>query len=88
MCSLENKVGIIINIAIYLEEVDKERLIAAGFQVNFFPITSDLGGILLLNTDDIMIAAGLIEDGAFHYPCMLNQWLVVVLITFKLCATY
>ena len=69
LCSLENKAGIIINIAIYLEEVDKQRLIAAGFQVNFFPITSDLELASFYRSNDIMIAVGLIEDGAFHYPC-------------------
>ncbi|EFI8008645.1 hypothetical protein DBU31_005077, partial [Escherichia coli O158] len=69
LCSLKNKVGIIINIAIYLEEVDKERLIAAGFQVKFFPITSDLELASFYRSNDIMIAVGLIEDGAFHYPC-------------------
>lgn len=69
LCALENKIGIIINIAIYLEEIDKERLISAGFQVNFIPITSDSELASFYRSNDIMIAVGLIEDGAFHYPC-------------------
>lgn len=69
LCALENKIGIIINIAIYLGEIDKERLIAAGFKVNFIPITSDSELASFYRSNDIMIAVGLIEDGAFHYPC-------------------
>ncbi|MEI9578866.1 glycosyltransferase family 4 protein [Enterobacter asburiae] len=69
LCSLGNKEGIIVNIAVYLDEVDRERLISAGFKVNFVPITSDLELASFYRSNDVMIAVGLVEDGAFHYPC-------------------
>ncbi|QPJ99037.1 glycosyltransferase family 4 protein [Enterobacter mori] len=69
LCALENKSRVIINVAVYLTEVDRERLITAGFQVNFVPILSDLELASFYRRNDIMIAVGLVEDGAFHYPC-------------------
>jgi hypothetical protein len=69
LCSLEHKEETIINIAVYLDEMDRERLISAGFQVNFVPVTSDLELASFYRSNDIMVAVGLVEDGAFHYPC-------------------
>nr|RRO00006.1 hypothetical protein DMB79_001580 [Pectobacterium aquaticum] len=58
-----------LNVAIYLNDVDKRKLEDSGIQFSFFSIDhdEDLGEFYRKN--DLMLAVGLVEDGAFHYPC-------------------
>ncbi|AOR64666.1 glycosyltransferase family 4 protein [Pectobacterium wasabiae] len=58
-----------LNVAVYLSDIDKRKLENSGVEFSFFPISNDeeLGEFYRKN--DLMLAVGLVEDGAFHYPC-------------------
>lgn len=59
----------IVNVAVYLSDEDRARLCQANVVFNFFPIESDEKLAEFYKLNDIMLATGLVEDGAFHYPC-------------------
>lgn len=63
--SLSSKYNIILNVAVYLPEIPSSIV----DRVNFFPIASDIELAEFYKQNDIIVATGLIEDGAFHYPC-------------------
>lgn len=65
----DNKHKVIINIAIYISEEDQERLIDNGVKFNYFKINNDNELADFYRCNDLIIATGLVEDGAFHYPC-------------------
>ncbi|CAM4161304.1 MULTISPECIES: glycosyltransferase family 4 protein [Lelliottia] len=59
----------ILNIGVYLDERDAHRLEQAGVRYNHIPINNDSALADFYRSNDLMIATGLVEDGAFHYPC-------------------
>ncbi|MEQ9881858.1 glycosyltransferase family 4 protein [Pectobacterium brasiliense] len=65
----DGRKNIHLNVAVYLSDIDKEKLEKGGIEFSFFSIASDeeLGAFYRKN--DLMLAVGLVEDGAFHYPC-------------------
>ncbi|WP_434931430.1 hypothetical protein ACRWQM_04855 [Shewanella sp. HL-SH5] len=54
-----------VHVALYLSDDNKDKL----FAYNFHEVNSDADLANFYNECDILIAVGLIEDGAFHYPC-------------------
>lgn len=54
-----------VHVALYLSEENKEKL----SEYFFHKIDSDSDLALFYSQCDIVIATGLIENGAFHYPC-------------------
>ncbi|MCL6349809.1 glycosyltransferase family 4 protein [Pectobacterium polaris] len=58
-----------LNVAIYLDDVDKRKLEDNGIKFSFFPIINDEDLGEFYRKNDLMLAVGLVEDGAFHYPC-------------------
>lgn len=57
--------NIYLNIAVFKPEIPFEL----EGRVNFFPINSDEDLARFYEANDIVVATGLIEDRAFHYPC-------------------
>lgn len=60
---------IIINISVYLSEENKNLMLENGITFNYFEIKNDEELADFYRLNDIVIATGLVEDGAFHYPC-------------------
>lgn len=65
----EGKSVITLNIALYLDEVDRKRLNSSGVKYTFTEISNDHELANFYRMNDLVIATGLVEDGAFHYPC-------------------
>ncbi|PST87781.1 glycosyltransferase family protein [Photobacterium iliopiscarium] len=59
----------ILNIAVYLDDECKCILRENNISYEYFPIESDDDLACFYRKNDLLIACGLIEDGAFHYPC-------------------
>ncbi|WP_449557205.1 glycosyltransferase family 4 protein [Huaxiibacter chinensis] len=60
---------IIVNVAVFLSEENKEYLENNRIAYNFTPISNDGELANFYRSNDLIIATGLVEDGAFHYPC-------------------
>lgn len=58
-----------LNIAIYLSEESRMKLQKNNISFEYTQINSDQDLARYYRTIDIMLAVGLVEDGAFHYPC-------------------
>ncbi|AWH89665.1 glycosyltransferase family protein [Limnobaculum parvum] len=58
-----------INIAVYLSEENKIKLDKNNMSYTYIDINSDEELANFYRMNDIMLAVGLVEDGAFHYPC-------------------
>jgi hypothetical protein len=61
--------NVVINIAIFINKEDQQRLRDNKIQFNVIGINNDYELARFYRSNDIIIAAGLVEDGAFHYPC-------------------
>ena len=59
----------ILNVGIYLDEHDATLLKEAGIEFNYYLINDDKELADFYRRNDLIVAAGLVEDGAFHYPC-------------------
>lgn len=58
-----------INVAVYLSEENKIKLEKNDVSYTYIDINSDEDLANFYRMNDIMLAVGLVEDGAFHYPC-------------------
>ncbi|EFN8653230.1 hypothetical protein EAF46_25230, partial [Escherichia coli] len=65
----EQKHLITFNIALYLSKDDEVKLKEHDVDYNFYPIYDDIQLAKFYRVNDLVIATGLVEDGAFHYPC-------------------
>ncbi|VEB96362.1 Glycosyl transferases group 1 [Cedecea lapagei] len=65
----ENKEDLVLNVALYLSEEDRLRLEKIKINYNVIEINNDLDLANFYRLNDLIIATGLVEDGAFHYPC-------------------
>ncbi|WCG81945.1 glycosyltransferase family 4 protein [Pectobacterium sp. A5351] len=65
----DGRKNIHLNVAVYLSDVDKRKLESSGVEFSFFPISNDEELGTFYRKNDLMLAVGLVEDGAFHYPC-------------------
>ena len=63
------KYSFTVNIALYLSEENKEKLNRNKVNVNVIPIKNDIELSEFYRSCDLIIACGLVENGAFHYPC-------------------
>lgn len=62
---LVDKYDLILNVAVHLPFVPEN----IAKKTNYFPINNDSELADFYKENDIIVATGLIEDGAFHYPC-------------------
>ncbi|WP_283392554.1 hypothetical protein [Photobacterium phosphoreum] len=60
---------LILNIAVYLDDECKRILRENNISYEYFPVENDNDLACFYRENDLLIACGLIEDGAFHYPC-------------------
>ncbi|KFC80957.1 glycosyltransferase [Buttiauxella agrestis] len=65
----DKKHEVTVNIAVYISEEDKLRLTKNCIKYHYVKIDNDNELARFYRTNDLMIASGLVEDGAFHYPC-------------------
>lgn len=63
------KCQIHLNIAVYLSDSNRLKLQENRISYEYTAIYSDQDLAKFYRTNDLMIATGLVEDGAFHYPC-------------------
>lgn len=69
LCAHPYRHDITLNIAIYLSDENRAKLETAGINYCFYTISSDEELATFYRRNHLMLAVGLIEDGAFHYPC-------------------
>ncbi|HDC4570394.1 glycosyltransferase family 4 protein [Enterobacter cloacae] len=60
---------ITLNIGVYLAESDAYKLQKANINFIQIPINNDIELANFYRLNDLVLAVGLVEDGAFHYPC-------------------
>lgn len=65
----DKKANITVNVALYLGEEDRKKLTENGINYNVITISNDMELADFYRLNDLVIATGLVEDGAFHYPC-------------------
>lgn len=69
ICNLKITSNITLNVAIYLSDENKQKLEKAKINWNYYDIACDEELSTFYKRNQLVIATGLIEDGAFHYPC-------------------
>ncbi|MDK9356979.1 glycosyltransferase [Lelliottia wanjuensis] len=69
LCRWGQNKNIIVNIAVYLSNSDKALLDRHGIEYHFYEISNDTQLANFYRLNELVIATGLVEDGAFHYPC-------------------
>ncbi|WP_230863184.1 glycosyltransferase family 4 protein [Enterobacter cloacae] len=69
LCDWGKDKDIIVNVSIYLSDENKNLMIDNGIKFNYYEIKNDNQLAEFYRLNDLVIATGLVEDGAFHYPC-------------------
>lgn len=69
LCDWGRNKDITINVSVYLSEENKNLMLENGITFNYFEIKNDEELADFYRLNDMVIATGLVEDGAFHYPC-------------------
>ncbi|EPM2311060.1 glycosyltransferase family 4 protein [Escherichia albertii] len=59
----------ILNIGVYLDDYTATLLKEADIEFNYYLINDDKELADFYRRNDLIVAVGLVEDGAFHYPC-------------------
>ncbi|WP_202304573.1 glycosyltransferase [Dryocola clanedunensis] len=60
---------VILHIAIFLDDNQRKLIDDHNIPYEFFSVNNDVELADFYRSNDLIIAVGLVEDGAFHYPC-------------------